>query len=442
MLKIIEKTMLSRGMLPMRSVLVGLSGGADSAALMHILVRLSEKYGFKVFAAHVNHGLRGAQADADEAFSRSFAARLSIPFFSLRADVQGEAKRRGISEELAGRAVRYEFFDRLLREHDIDRVATAHHKNDNAETILMNLMRGSGIGGLTGIPYTRGNIIRPMLDVSRAEIEEYCKENDIEYVTDATNLEAVYTRNRVRNILIPMMEKEFNPSLVDTICANARLIANDEAHLRTEAERAYNDIVKDGAADAAALASLHTAIALRVIRLMIAEASGVEDVPHTAAEAVLEIAKSGRTGARADIIRGMYAVTEYGRIVIRKNDRDNAGFEYKLKIGEKLYIPELGIHVFAEPCDKFERDGAEYFGVDKDVDICIRSRREGDRFSPRGMTGTKRLKSFMIDEKIPRAERDRVGILTINGEIAWVIGHRRSSGFDFDKTGIKISITS
>ena len=442
MLKIIEKTMLSHGMLPMRSVLVGLSGGADSAALTHILIGLSGKYGFKVFAAHVNHGLRGAAADADEEFSRALADRLNIPFFSLRADIRSEAKRRGISEELAGRAVRYEFFDRLLSENDIDRVATAHHKNDNAETILMNLMRGSGTGGLAGIPYMRGNIIRPMLDVSRTDIERYCEENSIEYVTDATNLETVYTRNRVRNTLIPIMEREFNPALVDTLCANARLIANDEDYLSTETERVYRDIVKDGAADAAALASLHSAIALRVIRLMIDKACGAADVPQTAAAAVLAIARKGRTGARADIIHGAYAVTEYGRIVIRNKTEDTGGFEYKLKIGEKLYIPELGINVLAERCKKMEHDGAEYFGIDTDADIYIRSRREGDSFSPRGMTGTKRLKSFMIDEKIPRAERDRVGLITINGEIAWVIGYRRSGRFDFDKKGIKISISS
>ncbi|MBQ3427182.1 MAG: tRNA lysidine(34) synthetase TilS [Clostridia bacterium] len=438
MLRTIERTMLSHGMLPMRSVLVGLSGGADSAALAHILYALSDKYGFAVYAAHVNHGLRGVAADADEEFSRGFAESLGIPFFSLRADVRAEAARRGVSEELAGRSVRYDFFDRLAQEHGIERVATAHHKNDNAETILMNLMRGSGISGLCGIPYTRGRIIRPMLDVSRAEIEGYCAGNGIRYVTDATNLETVYTRNRVRNVLIPLMEKEFNPSVVDTITSNARLIARDEDFLNSAAEAAYTDTVKDGAADAAKLAELHTALALRVARRMIGEVTEIADVPQTAAESVLALAKGGRTGARVDIVRGAYAVMEYGMIRIKEGVPEKTEFEYKLRLGEKLYIPELGVTVLAEECDGMSRDGAEYFGAAPDADIRVRSRRVGDRFRPWGMDGTKRLKSFLIDEKVPRDMRDRIGIVTINGEIAWVMGHRRDERFRFEKKGIKI----
>ena len=243
------KTMQSRGMLPFGSVLVGLSGGADSAALLYLLCRLSEELGFAVYAAHVNHGLRGAAADADERFSEALCKLLGVEFRVLRADVKGEAEKRGMSEELAGRCVRYEFFDKLASEHNIDRIATAHHKNDNAETILMNFVRGTGIKGLCGIPYTRGKIIRPLLDCTRAEIERYCGENSIEYVTDMTNLDTVYTRNKARHILIPEIEREFNPAFVDTITHNAQLLMLEEDYMRAETEKAYAGTVSDGAAE-------------------------------------------------------------------------------------------------------------------------------------------------------------------------------------------------
>lgn len=182
-----ESALLAAGASGCSAILVGLSGGADSAALITVLCRLSEKYGYKVYAAHVNHCLRGDAADRDEDFSRQLAERLGAGFFSLRADVAKLAEERGISEEEAGRNVRYSFFDKIADENGIELIATAHHRNDNAETILMNFMRGSGVSGLSGIPYRRGRIIRPLLGVTRAEIERFCAENGIEYVTDATN---------------------------------------------------------------------------------------------------------------------------------------------------------------------------------------------------------------------------------------------------------------
>ena len=439
MIERILKTMREHKMLPMRSVLVGLSGGADSAVLLNVLCKLSEKHGFTVFAAHVNHGLRGEAADADERFSTELCKQKGVECFVLHADVRAEAERLGMSEELAGRRVRYDFFERLLSEHGIERIATAHHKNDNAETILMNFMRGTGLKGLCGIPYIRGNVIRPLLDVSRAEIEAYCKENGIEFVTDQTNLETVYTRNKTRHILIPEIERQFNPSFTDTITKNARLLSVEEDYIEAETQRAYSECVTDGAADVEKLCKLHPAIVLRVLRRMTDAVCGSADIPAAVIESVLELARRNRAGARIDIARGAYAVIEYGKLVI-DNDESPGGFLYELKVGQSLYIPEAGYTVRAEYADEYKRGDGEYFTVPEGASLVIRSRKSGDRFTPWGMDGTKSVKNYMVDRKIPRRKRDSVGILTINGDIAWIIGYRRADGYKFNKKGIKISV--
>ncbi len=442
MIEKVEKTMLAHGMFPFKSVLVGLSGGADSAALLSVLCALSESYGFTVYAAHVNHGLRGAEADRDEEFSKRLAASLGVEFFCFRADVRSVAAERGVGEELAGREVRYEFFKKITDERGIDVTATAHHKNDNAETILMNFMRGTGLKGLCGIPYRRDGIIRPLLDVTRAEIEAYCDANGIEYVTDGTNLKTVYTRNKARHILIPEIERLFNPSFVDTVSKNAAVLTAEEDYISEAAERAYSETVFDNAVATERLCSLHRAIAMRVIRRMVSELCGTEDVPAAVIESVLELAQKNRTGSQIDIARGCAARIEYGRLILSEKKADTEYFEYEITPGVPVYIPELGYSVLAEPCEEYKRDGGEYFTAPKGCKITVRRRKSGDKFCPWGMRGTKKLKDFMIDEKIPREKRSRTGILTFDDEIAWVIGYRRDRRFKFDKSGIKISILS
>lgn len=441
MTETVERTMLARDIMPRSSALVGLSGGADSAALAHILSAIGKKRGFKVYAAHINHGLRGEAADRDEEFSRELAKKLGIEFFCLHADIRADARRLGIGEEDAGRRARYGFFDELMKTRGIECTATAHHKNDNAETILMNFIRGSGVKGLCGIPYKRDRIIRPLLDVSRAEIEEYCRENSIDYVTDESNLAAVYTRNKTRHIIIPEIERHINPSFADTVTKNAAVLAADEDFLSGEARRAYTKLVSDGSADASALAKLHPAIASRVARLMISDICGTENVSSRAVAAAVELAKRNRTGSRADIARGARAEIEYGRLYIKRETAKNEGFCCDLSIGGSRHIPEIGCSVRVEHADEMARDGWEYFGLPRpDCRIQVRNRRPGDRFVPFGMTGSKSVKEYMINEKIPRDRRGSVPIVTFDEEIAWIAGYRRDNRFKFNKNGIKMRL--
>ena len=441
MIEKVKKTMLAYDIFPKKSVLVALSGGADSVALLHIMHTLSEEYGFCVYASHVNHNLRGDDAKRDENFSKALCEKLGIECFVKSADIRSIAKEQGISEEMAGRYVRYDFFDELMKEYGIEFCATAHHKNDNAETIVMNFIRGSSIGGLCGIPHRRGQYIRPLLDVLRSEIEGYCKDNGLSYVTDATNNDNVYTRNKIRNILIPHIQSDFNPNFIGTVTSNAKIIKTDNDYLEAVADTEYKHLVKDGSVKLFELNALHKAISQRVIRKMIDNVSTVSDVSSSVIESVYELAKKGRTGTQCDIQKGVSARIEYDRLIIDTVCDECGDFLYTVKIGECVTVPELSCKIYVDFADKREKDGCEYFSLPCDVtSISITNRRSGDKFVPSGMTGTKSLKSFMIDKKIPRNKRDRIGIMRIGGEIAWIIGYRLDNRFKFNGHGIKVRI--
>lgn len=443
MIKQIEKTMCEQGMIGFKSVLIGLSGGADSVALTNAMLRLSKKYNFTVYAAHVNHCIRKDTAVRDEMFSKDFAEKMGIKFFSLTANVKEYAKKKNMSEELAGREVRYNFFDKLCDENDIDVIATAHHMNDNAETIIMNFMRGSGIAGLSGIPYKRGNIIRPLLDVSRRDIEKYCDDNNLDYVTDETNLEQEYTRNKIRHTLIPEIEKIFNPNIVETVTSNAAVMKIDSDYMSYETDRAYKKYVKNNSIDIKDFQSLHNAIQSRLIFKIIDGLCGRADISGITVSSVSALARKNKTGSRCDIARGISAWIDYGILRFGEYIEGTDGFNYALGVGQSKHIPEMGITIKMEKADRIEDDGAEYFSVEDacNAQIVIRSRRQGDKFMPAGMGGTKKIKDFMIDEKIPKTKRNSVGILTINGDVAWVVGYRRDKRFKFEKSGIKIWIS-
>ena len=202
---------LLSGMSEDTPILVGLSGGADSSALLHMLSVYREKCGAKIYAAHVNHGIRGAEADRDEEFCREYAGSLGVEIFVLRADVPALAKERGESVETAARALRYSYFEQIMRENNIPILATAHNANDNLETVIFNIARGSGLSGVCGIPECRrtdhGIVIRPILSMEKREIIEYCRDNAISFVTDSTNIDTDYTRNLIRAEIIPVMQR-------------------------------------------------------------------------------------------------------------------------------------------------------------------------------------------------------------------------------------------
>ena len=419
-------------------ILIGLSGGADSVCLTHILYTLCDTLKITLNTAHLNHNIRGAEADSDALFAQRFSETLNIPFALRSERVSEYARKNGMSEELACRELRYAFFNEFLNEHGFNKIATAHNRNDNAETILMNFVRGSGIKGLCGIPHRRGNIIRPILDIERSEIEEYCAKNGLSYVMDSTNNQKVYTRNKIRLEIIPEIEKLLNPNFVTTVTENARLIKSDAEFIENAAKAAYRDNVYDNRADIKYLLSQPFSVSSRIILEMVREAAGsISNFPSSFVYEITELIKKGKSGAFIELPGEIGAYVEYGKLYIGKSNL-TGDFEYILPVNGEVYIKELCKTVKTEYVT--EKSGVGfYFAADKDDIIKLRNRRDGDVFFPTGMDGRKKVKDLFIDMKLTRAERSRAPILTINDEIAGVIKKRYDKRFVFDGKGIKIT---
>lgn len=408
------------------SILSALSGGADSVCLLFVLQSLAERYGLKIYAAHLNHGLRGDDADSDEKFAAEICRNLSVPFFSKKTDVALFAKENNISEEEAGRICRYDFFDYLTKKHKIDKVATAHNLNDNIETVVMRFLRGTGVSGLGGIPYKNGNIIRPLLDITRSEIEKYLHEKGIGFVTDKTNLETLYFRNKIRLELLPEIKEKYNPNFDMTLNQNIGNYRNAADYLSYAAKEAEKNILKcEGkyfCADIDLLLSEHEYIAKSIIYSAISGMGGDKQVTSNAVEGVWETVKK-RQGA-VDFSKDIYIEIKYNKIYfVPKNY--NKKFCYTLNKPKNVYIEEYDASIkfeIAESADK----GILCVDYDK-IDgrkIEIRSRKDGDFFTPFGMRGRKKLKDFMIDMKIPNFMRNSIPVFTADNEI-FCVGNMR-----------------
>lgn len=408
-------------------IIVALSGGADSVCLLHSLYMLKDIYKLDICAAHINHNLRGIDAKRDEQFTIDFCNELGVKCYVLDADVKEYSQKNSVSEETAGRLIRYAFFEKVLHEIGYNKIATAHNKNDSAETILMNIMRGTSLSGLSGIPYKRDNVIRPVLDMTRQEIEKYCSENNLLYVTDETNLEDIYTRNKVRINLIPYIEREFNAGFISTITENAKTIRDEDSFIQEQALIEYNKLVRSDHVEIDELLKLHTAIVRRVLFIMISDIVGNKrDISSKCIEDILAMIRKNHTGKKINIGRNMTAFIQYGKLYISNQTNKTCDFEYRIEIGKWIEIKEAGYRVLIEKSNEEESDCFCFKSVEN---IIIRNRRSGDYFYPIGMIGKKKIKDYFVDEKIPRDKRDRTLILLCDDDIAWVVGKRRDRRF-------------
>lgn len=423
------------------NIVVGVSGGPDSMALLYLLLEIQEEIEFNIFVAHLNHGVRGKEALADEKFVEKLAKELNLPFFSKRVNMDKYAEEKGLSSEEAGRALRYGFFREILKEIGGGKIAVAHNKNDQAETLLMRFFRGTGIDGLKGMEYKNGDIIRPILGIDRFEIEKYLADRKIETRLDKTNLEPIYNRNRIRLELIPYIEKYFNPNIVDTLWRNSHIYAIDSNFLEEYSKKAYNKLVKKKEKNRIILdrnlfIKEDLSIQLRLIRSCIQDINGsLQGFTNRHISDVVELFLEGKTGKGVHLINNIIAKTSYDDLIIeRRRKLKIKDFQVEVPFEGNTYIDELDIEVRTKVFpvedvkinvkDRFKK----YFDYDKiKGSLYIRNRRDGDRFIPHGMMGSKKVKDFFIDEKIPKEERDRIPIIVDEENILWIVGYRTSN---------------
>lgn len=410
-------------------ILVGLSGGMDSMALLHILWRLSAREGWQVRALHVHHGLRGEEADGDAAFAEKICGDWGIPCQTVRLDVAAEAQRRKLGLEEAGRILRYE----ALRDGAAGgRIAVAHHANDQAETLLMRLCRGTGLSGLTAMrPVREDDVIRPLLFCGREEIRAYCLAENIPWREDSTNQEVTYTRNRLRHQVLPLLEQVHGGS-VRHLVETAELLAAEEDFLEGLARDALERLEEDGGLPAAGLLELHPALRRRVLRLALAEKASLRDVSRVHIAALEELLEK-ESGRELALPHGLWAWMEYGVLKIGEKKRPAEGYCVPLSPGEAVFVAALGWRVETEvslekPAEFCRDDYTNVFDYDKiEKEVCCRSRRPGDRIAL--TAGSKKLKDFLIDEKIPRQERNALPLIACGSEVLWIVGRRVSAAF-------------
>ena len=399
-------------------ILVGFSGGADSSALLLMLKLYSEQSGAKIYAAHLNHGIRGAEADRDESFCREFAKALGVEFFSVKLDIPKMAKESGESVESAARNARYDFFNEIMLKNSIPILATAHNADDNLETVIFNLSRGTGLSGLCGIPYSRptdnGIVIRPILSMEKKDIIAFCETNGINYVTDSTNADNDYTRNKIRNQIIPLL-KEINSGIIKNTSRATESLKNDSAYLQNMTARFINDFVKDYSIEAKTLCEAPPSVANRALIYIYNEISNGETLESTHINAIKELSTKAVPHSSVSLPARIDAVIENGRLcfIYKKEQKSSCEYSIALESGKNTVdSADVDIFVNTEPYSKniykksilLSIQSAKIKGV-----LMARSRQAGDKI----LSGKvhKSVKKLMNEKKIPLELRERLPII-------------------------------
>lgn len=445
--------MISKG----DSLLVGVSGGPDSVALLYLLMGLRDNYNLQLYVVHLNHMLRGNESDKDAGYVRRLSKKLKLPVFIGKKDVRKFAKANKLSLEEAARIQRYEFYKQIADKLNIRKIALGHTADDNAETVLMRLLRGAGEQGLIGIYPVRyiGNlkVIRPLLNIYRREIESFLKEKKISARTDSSNADNKFLRNKVRLELIPLLEENYNKDIKRVLVNTADILKEDNEYLEEVTKKFYSQAVlkqrKKGEFSDANDESIHLsvkkiedfplAIQRRVLRYGIKELTGtLRQITYQHWNEVLKLLNSNLAYGHIDLPNGLIVERLRRELVIRRGKGQNiCSIIYPVKIPGETLVPEFGVKLICAISKRKTnlefsmqnpyQGSFDYNKIKKPV--FIRTRKEGDTFQPLGMKGKKKIKDFLIDQKIPQPEKSKVLFLTDKTDIIWLIGLRISERF-------------
>ncbi len=449
----VRRTIRNHGLLPSGSrVAIALSGGADSVAMLFALRALAEAEHFQVVgAAHLNHQLRGADADADAEFCRNLTAEAGVPFDFESADVAALAREMGTSVEHAAHTARHAFFDRAAARLGATAVAVAHTKEDQAETFLLRLLRGAGPRGLGGMHLRAGIVVRPFIETSRSDVREFLRAAGIAFREDASNADLSIPRNRIRHELLPLLDARFSSGIVDVLDREAAIAREDADYLeesaRAAAARLVSRTTRGVELDADALMAEPPAIVRRVIRLAQQAAAGADHfIGFDAGEAVRCFMVSKSTGQldlpghRVNRRGGAVVLTESRG---REKPAPAADFMYQLEVPGKVAVPEAACAIWADmkpvPAGRSAGDVWHLAGRSDEAVIearhlsgplAVRNRRPGDTFRPLGLNGRKTLQDFFVDAKIDRFEREIIPVVVDSaGQIVWIAGHALAEAF-------------
>ncbi len=438
---------------PGERVLVGLSGGADSVALLLVLRELEQEGALAIAgAAHLNHQLRGAEADEDEAFCAALAGTLGVPFRSERTDVAALARAQKRSIEDAARSARYRFFEHAADDWSADVIAVAHTREDQAETFLLRLLRGAGTRGLAAIQPRAGRVVRPLLDVARDDLRAYLASRGQAFREDSSNADVTIPRNRIRHELIPYLESHVSPAITDVLAREAALARQDEDFLHGEAIKLASRIVlTDGAVriDVSGLTLAPRALSSRVAQAALQRLAGSKHITFHHVERLLALAAGPGEGGAVSL-PGQYAVRVGGTILLRAGRapaRRSLGegansFAFSLSIPGEVELEPQRLAVGAEPVSGLGGPAGrqrKWAGRGNEVGVAagalalplaVRNRRPGDRFRPLGAPGGRKLQDFLVDRKVARDERDSLP-LVVDGRdrIVWVVGQSVAEDF-------------
>lgn len=420
-------------------IVVGISGGPDSVCLLHILDRLKKDFDLTIYAVHLNHQIRGVEAQKDAYFVAQLCEKLGITYFIKSIDVVQYCKDNGFSIEEGARKLRYEIFDEIKTKTKSNKVAVGHNLNDQAETVLMRMMRGTGLQGLKGIEHIRQDvIIRPILDLSRKEIEDYCEENNLNPRIDQSNLEEIYTRNKIRLKLIPYMKDNFNDNIVESIVRMSSNIKNDSDYIEENTIEAFNKVAQNNensvSINVDEYEKLHIAIKSRIIRKAIENLCGsTKNIEQKHIEDVFELESDDKIDKQINLPNGIFVYRKLKKLIITTEEIviQDVKFCYNIPSEGFVKIKEIGMLMEIQKMSitnhknsKTNKE-AKIFDLDKiKGGMQVRNREEGDKIKL--SMGSKKLKQLFVDEKIPREDRSKIPVI-VDEEGILLVGDLRIS---------------
>lgn len=424
------------------TLIVGASGGPDSQFLIHILNNLRRELGFDMVLAHLNH-LHRKEAIEDEKLVKETAEKLGLKFYSRSSSMDDLAKKLKISSEDAGRRLRYEFFDELARNFSDSKIAVAHNKDDQAETVLMRIIRGTGLDGLRAMDYKSGNIIRPILNIRKSEILSYLDTNNISYAIDLTNFENDYTRNKVRLDIIPALS-EINPNVIDSLFKLSMIARDDLSILDKVVDEQFNEIARINKKkiifDKNKFENTDPAILRRIMRKSVEILKGdIKNFSKENLDDFLNIISldNGKVLIKDDVsLRKSYKYY----VLEESKKKDKNGKEIFLEAEDQVKFDGFYLKSSIINNGKYKKDrNIGYFDFDKlDFPLKIRTRLPGDRFVPLGHMSEKKLKDFFIDQKIDRNKRDEIPLVLSDDKIIWIASLRISDCYKVTSSTKKI----